>query len=92
LSLGEHLDHETRKWSEKAFGVPVVDHWWQTESGWPISAQCIGYTNANMSPPKDCSGRPVPGWNIQVLKDTNDTVIQTQMFILGIIFRQVQTH
>uniref|UniRef100_A0A914XD93 Acyl-CoA synthetase short-chain family member 3, mitochondrial n=1 Tax=Plectus sambesii TaxID=2011161 RepID=A0A914XD93_9BILA len=70
-SAGEHLDYETRLWAQKehTFNVPVLDHWWQTESGWPICAPCLGYQDANWNPPKDTSGLPVPGWNVQVLND-----------------------
>src|SRR5262249_46857236 len=39
---GERCDPETLGWAQEKLGVPVIDHWWQTETGWPISANCIG--------------------------------------------------
>ena len=37
---GERLDPDTLKWAENALKVPVIDHWWQTETGWAIAANC----------------------------------------------------
>ncbi len=39
---GERADPETLKWAERMLGVPVIDHWWQTETGWPIAANPLG--------------------------------------------------
>src|SRR4029453_8405636 len=39
---GERCDPETLGWAEQKLGVPVIDHWWQTETGWPIAANCLG--------------------------------------------------
>jgi propionyl-CoA synthetase len=39
---GEHCDYETRNWAEKEFKVPVLDNWWQTETGHAITASCVG--------------------------------------------------
>ena len=39
---GERCDPDTLLWAQKQLGVPVIDHWWQTETGWPIGANCIG--------------------------------------------------
>src|SRR4051812_45051116 len=39
---GERGDPPTIAWAEEALGVPVIDHWWQTETGWPIVASCLG--------------------------------------------------
>src|SRR5687768_7366099 len=39
---GERCDPDTLGWAQSLLGVPVVDHWWQTESGWPIAANCVG--------------------------------------------------
>jgi hypothetical protein len=59
---GEHCDHGTRLWSEKHFKVPVLDNWWQTETAHAITASCVGLGNS-LSPPKDVSGMPVPGFD-----------------------------
>ena len=39
---GERADPDTVRWCEEALGVPVIDHWWQTETGWPIASNCMG--------------------------------------------------
>jgi len=65
---GEHCDYETRLWAEKIFQVPVLDNWWQTETGHALTSTCIGLGNS-LSPPKDVSGMAVPGWDIKILKE-----------------------
>ncbi len=62
---GERTDPDTLRWAETHLGVPVIDHWWQTETGWAICANCMGlhhYPVKEGSPTK-----PAPGWNLQVL-------------------------
>ncbi len=62
---GERSDPDTLKWAENKLKVPVIDHWWQTETGWAIAANCLGIESMPVkygSPTK-----PVPGWNLQVL-------------------------
>jgi propionyl-CoA synthetase len=62
---GERLDPDTLRWAEKNLGVPVIDHWWQTETGWAIAGNCLGlhqYPIKEGSPTK-----PAPGWNLQVV-------------------------
>ena len=62
---GERSDSATLEWAEKQLKVPVIDHWWQTESGWPMAANCVGIEQL---PVKHGSPtRPVPGWDIRVL-------------------------
>ncbi|MGH6961933.1 MAG: AMP-binding enzyme, partial [Dongiaceae bacterium] len=62
---GERSDPATLEWAEKQLKVPVIDHWWQTESGWPMAANCIGI---EMLPIKHGSPtKPVPGWNVHVV-------------------------
>ena len=62
---GERLDPDTLRWAEKHLGVPVIDHWWQTETGWAIAANCLGLHHF---PVKEGSPtKPAPGWNLQVL-------------------------
>jgi propionyl-CoA synthetase len=64
---GERADPDTVAWGERALRVPVVDHWWQTETGWPIAANCLGLAPA---PVKHGSPtRPVPGYDVRVLGD-----------------------
>ncbi|OLT49265.1 propionyl-CoA synthetase [Saccharomonospora sp. CUA-673] len=67
---GELLDPETYHWAHDTLGVPVVDHWWQTETGWPIAANLRGIEPL---PPKPGSSTvPVPGWNVQILDQAGD--------------------
>jgi propionyl-CoA synthetase len=62
---GERLDPDTYHWASNMLKIPVVDHWWQTETGWPIAANCMGIEPFPIkagSPTK-----PVPGYNVQIL-------------------------
>ena len=62
---GERCDPDTLRWTEKLLKVPVIDHWWQTETGWPIASNCLGLEQLPIKP-----GSPtcaVPSWNIEVL-------------------------
>uniref|UniRef100_A0A9L0RQK6 Acyl-CoA synthetase short-chain family member 3, mitochondrial n=2 Tax=Equus TaxID=9789 RepID=A0A9L0RQK6_HORSE len=65
---GERCDVETLEWSKQIFRVPVLDHWWQTETGSPITASCIGLGNSKTPPPGQ-AGKSVPGYNVMVLDD-----------------------
>jgi propionyl-CoA synthetase len=62
---GERCDPETLGWAQQKLGVPVIDHWWQTETGWPIVANCMGIEQLSVKP--GSATRPVPGWDVHVL-------------------------
>ncbi|MEV0790080.1 propionyl-CoA synthetase [Kribbella sp. NPDC050459] len=62
---GERLDPETYHWAHQHLGVPVVDHWWQTETGWPIAANPRGLEPLPTKP--GSATVPMPGWNVQIL-------------------------
>ena len=62
---GERADPPTVAWAEQVLNVPVIDHWWQTETGWPIGANCLGIEQLPVKP-GSCT-RAVPGWDIRVL-------------------------
>jgi len=64
---GEKLDSSTHQWLEATSGKPVHDHWWQTETGWPVTAPCVGLDGSAARP--GSSNRAVPGYNVQVLDD-----------------------
>jgi propionyl-CoA synthetase len=64
---GERCDPDTLLWAQKQLGVPVIDHWWQTETGWPIGANCIGLGMLPVKP-GSCT-KPVPGYDVRVLAD-----------------------
>ena len=69
---GERADPETVKWAEQKLGVPVIDHWWQTETGGPISQNPVGL---GQLPVKYGSpGVPMPGYDLQVLDDSGHPV------------------
>lgn len=70
---GERCDVDTLEWAKKTFGVPVLDHWWQTESGSAITASCIGL-GCSTSPPAGQAGKPVPGYNVTVIDDEMNPV------------------
>ncbi|MEL6185351.1 MAG: AMP-binding protein, partial [Myxococcota bacterium] len=64
---GERCDPDTLTWAQEKLQVPVIDHWWQTETGWAIASNCLG-----IEPLPVKAGSPtrsVPGWNVQVLDD-----------------------
>jgi propionyl-CoA synthetase len=62
---GERCDPDTLHWAEDRLKVPVIDHWWQTETGWPIAANCIGLERLPVKPGSPT--RAVPGWDIGVV-------------------------
>jgi propionyl-CoA synthetase len=62
---GERLDPETYHWATERLGVPVVDHWWQTETGWPIAANLRGLEPMEIKPGSPTV--PVPGYQVEVL-------------------------
>jgi propionyl-CoA synthetase len=64
---GERLDPDTYHWATKLLRVPVVDHWWQTESGWPMVATCVGLEPPRIKP--GSPGRAVPGYDIRIMDE-----------------------
>ena len=69
---GERCDPDTLHWAEKQLKVPVIDHWWQTESGWAMSANPMGIEALPVK-----AGSPtvaVPGYDIRVLDDEGNEV------------------
>jgi propionyl-CoA synthetase len=72
---GERTDPDTLKWAEDMLKVPVVDHWWQTETGWPIASNCMGLHVYPVKPGSPT--KPVPGWNVQVLHEETHEPVPT---------------
>jgi propionyl-CoA synthetase len=64
---GERLDPDTYHWARRLLGIPVIDHWWQTETGWPVAANCLGIEPMPVKPGSPT--RPVPGYDVRVLDD-----------------------
>ncbi|WP_291116908.1 AMP-binding protein [Empedobacter sp. UBA7248] len=71
---GERCDTSTYYWLKEISKLPVIDHWWQTESGWPMLGICAGVEN--IMPEPGAAGLPVFGYNIKIVDDEgqeNDT-------------------
>jgi propionyl-CoA synthetase len=64
---GERCDPDTLRWAEEQLRVPVIDHYWQTETGWPVVANCIGIERLPVVPGSPT--KPVPGWDLRVLDE-----------------------
>lgn len=69
---GERLDPDTYHWASEHLGVPVVDHWWQTETGWPVAANPMGLEQFALKP--GSATLPVPGWDVCVLDPEGDVL------------------
>lgn len=65
---GERLDTETLEWASAGLEIPVVDHWWQTETGWPITANPRGIETLPIKP--GSSTVPVPGYHVEIVDGT----------------------
>ena len=65
---GERADPDTIGWLEQHSGLPVIDHWWQTELGWPALATCLGLGDTRRL--RGSAGFPVPGYRFAVLDET----------------------
>lgn len=68
---GEHCDLETKHWIEKTFKVPVLNHWWQTETGSAISASCYDKSK-NMHLPNFTTGLPFVGYDIRIMESSGN--------------------
>ena len=69
---GERCDPDTLEWAQRTLGVPVIDHWWQTETGWAIAANCLGIEPLPVKPGSPT--RAVPGYDVRVLDDEGEPV------------------
>ncbi|MBI1962129.1 MAG: propionyl-CoA synthetase, partial [Candidatus Rokubacteria bacterium] len=79
---GERCDPATLHWAEDKLGVPVIDHWWQTETGWPIAANCVGLGTLPVK-----AGSPtkaVPGYRVRVLSEDNQELPAGQIGSIAI--------
>ncbi|HYW49552.1 MAG TPA: AMP-binding protein, partial [Gemmatimonadaceae bacterium] len=64
---GERLDPDTYHWARALLQKPVIDHWWQTETGWPVAANCMGLGAFPVKPGSPT--KPVPGYVIEILDE-----------------------
>jgi propionyl-CoA synthetase len=62
---GERCDPNTLAWAQERLQIPVIDNWWQTETGWPICSNCLGVEPLPVKPGSPT--RAVPGWDVRVL-------------------------
>jgi propionyl-CoA synthetase len=76
FAAGERLDPPTYNWLTEQFGLPVIDHWWQTETGWAISANMLGIEQMPVKP--GASTVPVPGFDVHILSDNGEELDANQ--------------
>ncbi|MFH1329343.1 MAG: propionyl-CoA synthetase [Actinomycetota bacterium] len=79
---GERCDSDTLEWAREKLGVPVIDHWWQTETGWAIGANCLGIEALPVKP--GSAGVPVPGYDVQVLDPAGGELPRGQIGTIAI--------
>jgi propionyl-CoA synthetase len=65
---GERLDPDTYHWATDLLGVPVIDHWWQTETGWPVATNPVGIEQVPIKP--GSAALPVPGYVVDIIDET----------------------
>jgi propionyl-CoA synthetase len=69
---GERTDPETLNWATRHLKIPVVDHWWQTETGWPIAGNPIGIEELLVKP--GSTALPMPGWRVRCVDENSNDV------------------
>jgi propionyl-CoA synthetase len=74
---GERCDPDTLRWAEEKLGIPVIDHYWQTETGWPVAANCLGLEKFPVKPGSPT--KAVPGYDVRVLGDDGREVKDGEM-------------
>jgi propionyl-CoA synthetase len=69
---GERLDPDTYHWARALLQRPVIDHWWQTETGWPVAANCMGLEPLTFKPGSPT--KPVPGYVVEILDEQGNAL------------------
>ncbi len=69
---GERLDPDTYHWARALVQRPVVDHWWQTETGWPVAANCLGIEQLPVKPGSPT--KPVPGYTVEIVDEEGNVL------------------
>ena len=82
FAAGERLDPPTYEWLAETFKVPVLDHWWQTETGWAIAANLHGLEAMPVKP--GSSTVPVPGFNVEILDETGRQLAANEQGFIAI--------
>jgi acetyl-CoA synthetase len=79
---GERCNPETYYWSHEKLKVPVIDHWWQTETGWPIVANMMGLDPVPVK--AGSASRPVPGYQVEILDGEGNKLGANQKGYIGV--------
>jgi len=79
---GERCDPDTLEWAQTKLGVDVIDHWWQTETGWPICSNCMGIEKLPVV--SGSPSVPVPGYDLAVLDDNGKPVAAGEIGALAV--------
>jgi len=79
---GERCDVATLSWLEQKLHIPVIDHWWQTESGWPMLASMAGLETPEIRP--GSAGKAVCGYDIQILDEEGEALAADQEGLVAI--------
>jgi propionyl-CoA synthetase len=79
---GERTDPDTLHWAERHMQVPVIDHWWQTETAWAIAANCVGLHRFPVKPGSPT--KPAPGWNLHVLDQESNPMPRGEIGTLAV--------
>ena len=79
---GERADPDTVAWAERTFGVPVIDHWWQTETGWPIAGNPLGLGRLPVK--RGSPSVPMPGYVLDTLDEAGRPLPPNTMGTLAI--------
>ncbi len=82
FAAGERLDPPTYEWLAETFQVPVLDHWWQTETGWAIAANMHGLES--MPVKSGSSTVPVPGFNVEILDEAGNRLAANEQGFIAI--------
>ncbi len=70
---GERCDPDTLNWSRQMLGVPVIDHWWQTETGWAVAGNMLGEGLFEIRP--GSAGKAIPGWDVLVIDEAGKPLV-----------------
>ena len=82
FAAGERLDPPTYEWLSESFKVPVLDHWWQTETGWAIAANMHGLES--MPVKSGSSTVPVPGFDVEILDEAGKQLAANEQGFIAI--------
>ncbi|MCP4768857.1 MAG: propionyl-CoA synthetase [Gammaproteobacteria bacterium] len=82
FAAGERLDPPTYEWLSETFKVPVLDHWWQTETGWAIAGNLHGLES--MPVKSGSSTMPVPGFNVEILDEAGKQLAANEQGFIAI--------